>query len=112
MAKQEGFKAFVEDQLSGARGVSCQAMFGGYGIYRQGQIFAIVVEDTLYFKVTDANRSDYEAAGSSPFTYESKGKRVAMSYWQVPEEVLEDEETLGVWAEKAYRVALAGARRS
>lgn len=54
-------------------------------------------------KVGDTNRPDYEAAGASPFTYESKGKQVTMSYWQVPEEILEDPEMLKVWAEKAYQ---------
>jgi DNA transformation protein len=98
---------YVVDLLSSWAKVSVKAMFGGYGMYRQGQIFAIVVDDTLYFKVGDANRPDYEAAGSSPFTYESKGKQVTMSYWRVPDEVLEDQETLSAWAEKAYRAALA-----
>lgn len=87
--------------------VTAKGMFGGYGLYRHGQIFGIVIDDTLYFKVGDLNRADYEAAGSEPFTYEAKGKRVAMSYWQVPAEVLEDSETLCSWAEKAYAVACA-----
>lgn len=100
---------YIIDLLSSWARVTAKAMFGGFGLYRQGQIFAIIVDDTLYFKVGDANRPDYEAAGSEPFTYEAKGKRkIAMSYWRVPEDVLEDAESLGAWAEKAYRVALGG----
>lgn len=85
--------------------VTAKAMFGGYGLYRQGQIFGIVVEDAPYFKVNDANRAEYESAGSEPFTYEAKGKRVTMSYWQVPLDILDDADVLCVWAEKAYRAA-------
>lgn len=97
---------YLTDLLTPWGEVTFKAMFGGYGLYRQGKIFAIVVEDTLYFKVGDSNRMDYEAAGSTPFTYESKGKPVAMSYWQVPVDVLDDTDTLCTWAEKAYQVAL------
>lgn len=95
------------DLLSPWSAVTAKAMFGGYGMYRQGQIFGIVVEDTLYFKVDDSNRADYEAAGAEPFTYEAKGKRVAMSYWQVPVDTLDDPDILTAWAEKAYQVALS-----
>jgi DNA transformation protein len=38
-----------------------KSMFGGFGVYRAGQIFAIVVEDLLYFKVDDTTRPDYES---------------------------------------------------
>ncbi len=82
-------------------------MFGGFGVYRSGQIFAIVVEDMLYFKVDDTNRPDYEIAGSEPFTYEAKGgKRQSMAYWLVPPDILDDPEQLAQWAEKAYQVGL------
>jgi DNA transformation protein len=103
-----GYCDYVVDLLSPWARVTAKAMFGGFGLYRQGQIFAIIVDDTLYFKVGDSNRSDYEAAGSSPFTYEAKGKKTVMSYWRVPEEILEDPESLGFWAEKAHKAALAG----
>ena len=72
----------------------------------QSRIFAIVVDDTLYFKVGDANRADYEVAGALSFTYESRGKRVKISYWRVPDEVLEDEDQLRIWAEKAWQVII------
>ncbi|MDE3017107.1 MAG: TfoX/Sxy family protein [Pseudomonadota bacterium] len=85
--------------------VTAKAMFGGYGMYRQGQIFAILVDDTLYFKVDDQTQADYEATGSEPFTYEAKGKHVAMSYWQVPLDALDDPDMLLSWAEKAYQAA-------
>lgn len=69
--------------------------------YRGEIIFGIVADNTPYFKVSDINRPDYEAAGSEPFTYESRGKRATMSYWLVPAEILDDQEMLSIWAEKA-----------
>lgn len=83
-------------------------MFGGFGLYRGGLMFAIVADDALYLKVDNHNRADYEAAGCEPFTYEAKGRRVTLSYWQAPAEALDDETTLGECAEKAYAAALRG----
>ncbi|MFC1913339.1 TfoX/Sxy family protein [Chloroflexota bacterium] len=42
-------------------------MFGGYGIFHEGDIFALISGDTLYFKVDDFYRAAYENAGSKPF---------------------------------------------
>lgn len=97
---------FVIDALAGWHRVSGRRMFGGYGVYRQGVMFALIVDDMLYFKADETNRGDFGQAGSGPFVYHAKGKPVALSYWQVPLDVLEDSEVLGEWAQKAYLVAL------
>ena len=86
--------------------VSVRRMFGGYGVYRQGLIFGLVIEDVLYFKADEMNRPDYEAQGCEPFTYEAKGKRISIMYWQVPECALEEPEMLGEWAEKSYQASI------
>ena len=97
---------FVIDALSGWHRVSGRRMFGGCGVYRQGVMFALIVGDMLYFKADDSNRTDYQQAGSGPFVYHARGKPVALSYWLVPIDVLEDRETLGHWAQKAYLAGL------
>ncbi len=85
----------VFDVLAEIPGIASRAMFGGFGIYKDGKIFAIIVDDELYFKVDDSNRSDFENFGSHPFTYGKKdGKSATMSYWLVPEEIVEDRERL------------------
>ena len=105
MAKSHFVEYVVEDLLNGMDGVSARAMFGGHGIYREGVIFGIVVEDTLYFKVDETNRKDYEAAQSRPFTYQAKGrKKVSISYWEVPAEILDDREALAEWAEHSRQI--------
>ena len=70
-------------------------------MYQYDMFFAIVIDDELYFKVGDGNRADYESAESEPFVYEGKNKPVTMSYWKVPEEVLEDPDEIRSWIEKA-----------
>jgi DNA transformation protein and related proteins len=100
---------YLIDMLAPWADVSARRMFGGLGIFRADLMFGIVIDDILYLKADDTNRPDYESAGSEPFTYEAKSKRVTLSYWQVPAEVLDDEHTLCEWAEKAYSVALTAA---
>jgi DNA transformation protein len=97
---------FVLDALADWHTVTGRRMFGGYGLFRQGVMFALIIDETLYFKVDGSTRPAFEQAGSTPFVYYAKGKLVALSYWQVPPDLFEDSEQLGQWAQKAWQVAL------
>ena len=109
MAGNASLIAFVTEQLAPLGHVTARRMFSGAGIYCDGVIFALVVRDVLHFKVDDSNRAAYEAAGSSPFTYEAKGRTVEIgSYWRVPERLFDDPDELVAWA----RAALAAGRRA
>jgi DNA transformation protein len=79
-------------------------MFGGVGIYGGEFFFALIADDTLYFKVDELTRPDFEARGMDPFRpYGEDGE--TMHYYRVPDDLLEDSEMLGQWAEKAILVA-------
>ena len=95
----------VKDLLSELCGVTSRAMFGGYGLYKDGVIFGIVADDELYFKVGTANRKKYETAGSKPLTYDTKKrKNIALSYWEVPADVMDDREATACWAEESCKI--------
>ena len=101
------YKAFVQDLLSDFGPVSIRNMFSGAGIYADGVMFAILVDDTLYLKADALSARDFAAEGKGPFTYHPKGRvPVAMSYWEVPERLLDDPEELVTWARRAHAVAL------
>ncbi|MBP7065130.1 TfoX/Sxy family protein [Ferrovibrio sp.] len=85
--------------------IAVRRMFGGAGVYCRGVMFALIVDDTLYLKADAETKGDFEARGVGPFVYTGKGKPVAMSYWQLPAEVIDEPETLLEWARKAYAVA-------
>jgi len=90
----------VYDLLGDVAGVSSRAMFGGYGIYARGRIFAIIVGDELYFKGGAKNEEWFAEQGSHRFTYGKKdGKTYTMNYWLVPEEIMEDSEKLSAWVD-------------
>ncbi len=94
------------DLLQGFGEVRARRMFGGHGIFREGVMFALVADDTLYLKVDEHNRPDYEAHALPAFTYERAGKRIALLYFRIPDEALNGEVELRRWAEAAYRAAL------
>lgn len=108
MAQASEFLDYVVDQLGPVGGVAARRMFGGHGLFRDGTMFAIVAADTLYFKVDERNLADFETAGAAPFTYMRAGKRVALSYYEVPAEVIDDADDLAAWARKALDAALEG----
>jgi DNA transformation protein len=103
---QSDFVATVVDLLSPWGGVTARRMFGGYGIYRQGLMFALVADDVLYLKVDDQNRAAYEAAGVGPFTYDGKNKTVTLPYWEAPSDLFDDQDAMIDWAKGAFGAAL------
>jgi len=107
MAVSDDYRDFVLEQLAPAGRVTPRAMFGGVGLYLNGLFFALIDDDTLYFKTDDSNRARFEQAGSRPFCPFPDRPDQAMAYWQVPAEVLEDADELAAWAREALAVALA-----
>jgi DNA transformation protein and related proteins len=100
----DGFKSFVLDQLEELGDVTPRSMFGGVGLYRRGVFFGILARDTLYMKVDDRNRGDYENAGMKAFKpYPGRGG--TMRYYSVPLEVLESPIELAEWARKSLAAA-------
>jgi len=84
------FIPFVQELLEDWAPVSARLMFGGLGLYHEGLMFAIVMNNRLYMKVDDLNRPEFEALGLTPFTYPMKGKDVALSYWTAPDAIFDE----------------------
>ena len=100
--KQDSFKEFVLDQLESMGPVTCRAMFGGFGLYHHDVFFGILHKGCLYFKTDDQTRPDFEEYGMRPFR--PSDKQTLKSYYEVPPDILENEEKLSVWAGKAVQV--------
>lgn len=96
----------VNDLLSDLTNIRYRAMFGGYGVYKNDVMIGLIAYDELYFKVTKDNQADFEKAGSHPFVYEGGKKPITMSYWLVPQDVIDDKDQVKKWALKAYEAAV------
>lgn len=102
MKKDQAFHDYVMADLFGYReDITSRAMFGGWGIYCDGLMFALIVDGELHFKVDDNNRAFFDAAGSHPFTYGRQNKRVSLSYFSVPESIMEDHEAFALWTARS-----------
>lgn len=80
-------------------GVSPRAMMGGYILYEEGKVFALVEDDTLWMKGVGSAGEWYVSHGAKKFSYMKKGKVQEMNFFSVPEEVLENREELKRWIE-------------
>ncbi len=114
MAASAGFLAFLEEQLGALGPVSIRRMFSGAGVFADGIMFALVSNDTLYFKADETTRADFEAEGMDAFTYATKGGRnTLISYWRAPERLFDEPDDMLVWARKALSIAKdAGAKKT
>ena len=94
------YRDYVAELLEPSGNVTVRSMFGGYGIFESGDMFALITsEERLYFKVGDSNRAEYETSGSEQF-----GR---MPYYEIPEEVVENADVLAEWAAKSIEIAHA-----
>lgn len=106
MAASQEFADYVTGQMAGLGPVSARRMFGGFGLYLQGLMFALIVDDQLYLKADDESLGDFLRAGSRPFTYQSRGREVALRYYEAPAEAFDEEEVMGEWARRAFAAAV------
>ncbi len=106
MPKDLAFLAHLNELLEPLGKISTKIMFGGHGVYCNGVIMGLVINQALYLKVDDQTRDFFSRAGCEPFVYEMKAKTVAMSYWSVPDDAMESAEEMLPWAKYAYAAAL------
>jgi DNA transformation protein len=84
--------------------VNGRKMFGGYGIFIEDAMFAMVSsQGEIHFKVDDGNRSKYEATGSLQFHN--------MPYYQLPEAIFQNEDELFAWAKESMAIAYANKKK-
>ena len=88
-----------------------KSMFGGHGVFLDGLMFGLIADGVLYLKADEQTQKNFTAKGLGPFTYNKKGKDFKMSYYQAPEEALENEDDMQPWARDAFDVALRAASK-
>ena len=88
-------------------------MFGGTGIYAGDRMFALEAGGVLYLKADAATVPEFQEEGCEPFTYErADGRRTSLSYWSLPERLLDSPEDAAPWAQGALAAAERSASKS
>ena len=105
MPVSDSYRTFVIEQIARvAPRIRGKSMFGGVGVYSGEHFFALIDDDTLFFKVDDTNRADFIAARMKPWSPFEDGKAMT-GYYELPADLLEDPDAMQPWVEKAIAVA-------
>ena len=96
----------VNDVFDGIEGISTKHMFSGWGVYKYGNIFALILKGELYFKTDESIRNEFQKRDSHPFSFEKGGKTITTKYWVLPSEFMEDKEKLCFWIERSLNSSL------
>ena len=87
--------------------VEAKSMFSGAGLFLDGICFALVTRDTVFFKVDDRNRPDFERAGMGPFRPWADRDTALVTFYEAPATVVKDERKFAAWSSKALEAARA-----
>jgi len=98
----------LRELFSGFGPVSVRRMFGGAGLFSDGLMFGLVLRGDLFLKADEETIPSFKTEGSHPFVYASKGHEVTLSYWRLPDRLLDDPDELALFA----RAALSAAHRA
>jgi DNA transformation protein len=80
--------------------VEAQKMFGGYGVFADSIMFALIDSDGVaHLRVGPDTQGRYRSAGSA--------KHSRMPYWAIPADVRTNPDALVEWATEALTVARA-----
>lgn len=108
MVASDSFADFLREQLAPLGHVTLRRMFGKTGVFCDGVMLGMVRDNTLYFRVDEANRAAFaEAAAFPPLNYEKGGESIDLAFWRAPERLFDDPDELLAWA----RLAFGAARR-
>jgi DNA transformation protein len=105
------FTDYLHEVFENFGTISVRRMFGGEGVFRDGLMFGLVADETLYLKADQQCVRYFEERGLSAFEYQRQGKMIKLSYFEAPGEVLEDREEAALWAERSYAAALRAKRK-
>lgn len=108
MGASASLTEFLHEQLAPLGRITARRMFGKTGVFCNGLMLGIISDDTLYLRVDDQNRALFkEAKAAPPLSYVKKGVTIDLSYWPLPDRLLDEPEEFLAWA----RAALTAARR-
>ena len=105
MAHRTEFIEYLLELLQDIGSTEARSMFGGFGLFYDGLMFALIADDILYFKTDNKNRNQFENRKLKAFCYERKGKQISLSYHEAPGEVLDDPDEMCAWARNAIDAA-------
>jgi DNA transformation protein and related proteins len=88
---------WVTEAMEPIGSVTMRHMMGGATLYCDGTIFAIIADDSLWFKADKTSDTVWDEAGCARFTFDMNGKTGSMNYRRAPDDVYDDTDSLRLW---------------
>ena len=111
MTASAEYAQYVMELLEPVGALRASRFFGGVGIAYESVQFAMIMGNRLYFAVDETTRAKFERAGMGPFSYATrKGRVTVRKYFELPANVLEDQDTLRAWARESIAAAARAAK--
>ncbi len=86
--------------------VCSRSMFGGFGLFLDGTMFALVVQDKLHIRADDKTFEQFKECGFRPYSYAKRGFPVITKYYALPDEYWQDTDKIFTLGKNAYCNAL------
>ncbi|PCS22464.1 TfoX/Sxy family DNA transformation protein [Candidatus Enterovibrio escicola] len=85
--------------------VTSRSMFGGFGIFCDQAMFALVVNNHLHLRAGQKNEADFKRLYMQPYVYKKRGFPVITKYYSVPEIWWEQTDVMMDFATRALDIA-------
>lgn len=74
--------------------IKSRSMFGGFGLFADDTMFALVVNDQLHIRADKDTTKQFEQQGFRPYVYKKRGFPVVTKYFALPEGLWQDQEKI------------------
>ncbi|WP_375750289.1 TfoX/Sxy family DNA transformation protein [Vibrio sp. HN007] len=85
--------------------VKSRSMFGGFGIFVDEAMFALVVNDSLHIRSSDSTIEEFKSSGYEPYVYKKRGFPVVTKYFALPDNIWENTDDILTLAKHALELA-------
>lgn len=108
--RRDGLRDWLEERFASLPQLDVRRLFSGFGLYSEDVIFGIHFRGRIYFKVDAASAGDFLARGAEPFS--PRPGQTLGRYYEVPLDVVDDDDELITWARRAIVAAQTPTARS
>ena len=74
--------------------VKSRSMFGGFGVFVDDTMFALVVKNALHIRCCESLNQQFTEEGYQPYVYKKRGFPVVTKYFQLPENLWDNTDSI------------------
>ncbi len=85
--------------------IKSRSMFGGFGLFADETMFALVVNNQLHIRADQQTSSDFETQGLKPYVYKKRGFPVVTKYYAISDDLWDSTDRLIEVAKQSLETA-------